>query len=150
LPNPIRRALCLIAGTLCMARTPFAAEPVVAADDAKAIRQVIEAQLAAFRANNAERAFSYASPSIRGMFGNADAFIAMVRGGYPVVYRPVTVSFMLPQIQPGTTGNDVVQRVRMTDGAGTAWLAIYSMQRQPDRSWRINGCVATRDASRTT
>jgi hypothetical protein len=150
LPNSTRRALCLFAGTLWFARTAAAAEPVVSADDAKAIRKVIEAQLAAFRADNAERAFSFASPSIRDLFGNANAFLAMVRGGYPVVYRPATVSFMLPQTQPGTTGGDVIQRVRMTDGAGTAWLAIYTMQRQPDQSWRINGCVATRDASRTT
>ena len=146
---PTRRTLCLFAGAIWLASGPGTAEPVVSTEDARAIRQVIEAQLAAFRADNAERAFSYASPSIRAMFGSADSFIAMVRGGYPVVYRPASVSFMLPETAAGATPGEVIQRVRMTDGGGAAWLAIYSMQRQPDRRWRINGCVATRDAGRT-
>jgi hypothetical protein len=148
--SPTRRTLCLFAGAVWLASRADAAEPAISSEDARAIRQVIESQLAAFRADNAERAFSYASPSIRDMFGSADSFIAMVRGGYPVVYRPATVSFMLPESTAGAAGGEVIQRVRMTDSAGTAWLAIYSMQRQPDRNWRINGCVATRDAARTT
>ena len=34
----------------------------------------------------------------------------------------------------------VVQPVRMIDGEGRAWLALYPMQRQPDGSWRTNCC----------
>ena len=145
MPDAIRRAVCGFAGTALLVGAAFAVDPPVSPDDARAMRQVIEAQLAAFQADNAEQAFSYASPSIRAQFGTADHFMAMVRGGYPVVYRPASVGFLLPHI----AGSEVIQRVRMTDIAGVAWVAIYSMQRQPDRSWRINGCVVIRDTGRT-
>ena len=36
-----------------------------------------------------------------------------------------------------------------TDRSGAAWIAIYRMQQQPDRSWRIDGCVLTRDTGVT-
>ena len=143
-----RRSLCLLAGAACLMGSAVAqrddAAPV-SPEDARDMREVIEAQLAAFAADNAERAFSYASASIREMFGTPEYFMAMVRGGYPVVYRPRTVGFLLPE----TRGSEVVQRVRMTDASGTAWLAIYNMQRQADRRWLINGCVVTRDSGRS-
>ena len=146
MPDTTRRAVCAIAGAMLFAQSIRAAEAPVSAEDARALRQVIEAQLAAFRADDAEQAFSYASPSIRDQFGTPEHFMAMVRSGYPVVYRPATVAFMLPE----RMGGEVIQRVRMTDGNGAAWLAIYGMQRQGSRGWRINGCVVTRDAGRTT
>ncbi len=141
-----RRMVCLwlgAAGVPCSVRS---AETAVATEDARGLRSVIEAQLAAFQSDNAEQAFSYASPSIREMFGTADHFLAMVRGSYPAVYRPKSVAFFVPE----PVGSEVMQRVRLTDQAGAAWLAHYSMQRQADRSWRINGCVVTRDTGRST
>ena len=51
-------------------------------------------------------------------------------------FRPARVQFLgLTEI-----GSEAVQRVRLTDGAGTLWLAYYAMQRQRDGSWRPNGC----------
>ena len=61
----------------------------------------------------------------------------MVRTGYPVVYRPASVSFL----QPEPDAKEVVQRVHLTDGQGNAWLAVYRLQRQKDKAWRIAGCV---------
>jgi len=141
--QPVRRTvLAALAGLACAAR---AAPPEVPAQDAREIRAVIEAQLAAFHADDAERAFSFASPSIRAQFVVADYFLAMVRGAYPVVYRPQTLAFLLAEVIDGGT----IQRVRMTDRSGAAWLANYRMQQQPDRSWRIDGCVVTRDTGVT-
>ncbi len=144
-----RRALAgALAGMAAMASLVcpvWAAPPAVADGDANDIRAVIEAQLAAFRADDAELAFSFASPAIRAKFGVAGYFMAMVRGAYPVVYRPESVSFLLAQI----VDDDVIQRVRMTDRGGAAWLAIYRMQRQSDRQWRIDACVVTRDNAQT-
>lgn len=141
---PIERRLWILFTTLALFAGPLRAADV-AAPDASAIRSLIEAQLAAFRADDAERAFSYASPSIRTQFGDAATFISMVRSGYPVVYRPASVAFLLPEAADG----QVIQRVRLTDASGAAWLAIYSLQRQADKSWRINGCVVARDNGRT-
>lgn len=109
--------------------------------DARAVRAVIEAQLAAFAADDAERAFSYAAPSIRETFGTAERFMTMVRRGYPVVYRPTSVRFLEP-VADGASA--LLQRVRMTDETGAAWMVVYALQRQDDRSWRITACVAAR------
>jgi hypothetical protein len=69
--------------------------------------------------------------------GTAERFMAMVRSGYPVVYRPASVTFLVPEALPDGT---VVQRVQMTDARGTPWLATYTLQLQKDKSWRISGC----------
>lgn len=136
----------MIAGaSLAVAGAVRPAQPAPSLEEARELRRVIEAQLTAFLADDAERAFSYASPSIREMFVTADYFMAMVRGKYPVVYRHRSVGFFVPE----PMGSEVAQRVRLTDQAGAPWLAVYSMQRQSDRSWRINGCVVTRDSGRS-
>lgn len=115
--------------------------------DARAIRAVVEAQLAAFAADDAERAFGYAAPSIRTMFGTAEKFIAMVRHGYPVVYRPASVAFLVAEA--GEAGK-LLQRLRMTDAAATSWDVTYELERQPDRQWRITACVAVKARGVTT
>lgn len=122
------------------------AAPKVSAADAKAVRAVIEAQLAAFAADDAEKAFSYAAPGIRAMFVTAERFLAMVREGYPVVYRQASVSFLKPE----WIESKLIQRVQMIDTAGAPWMVVYEMQRQPDKSWRIAACVAARGQARTT
>ncbi len=141
--DPARRMILGAAASLACAA--WAAPTEVSDSDAQAIRSVIQAQLAAFRADDAELAFSYASPSIREKFGVAGHFLAMVRGAYPVVRRPESVGFLLAQ----AVDDEVIQRVRMTDRNGTAWLAIYRMRRQIDHSWRIDGCIVTPDDGRT-
>lgn len=121
------------------------AEPVLAADT-KSVRSTVEAQLAAFAADDAKRAFSYAAPSIREMFGSPDRFLAMVRGSYPVVYRPATVTFLNPEWVQG----QLVQGVHLTDASGALWLAVYRLERQADKSWRISGCDVQPSAGRMT
>ncbi len=105
-------------------------------EDARAVRAVIEAQLDAFRKDDAAGAFSLATPGIRETFGSPENFMNMVRSSYAVVYRPTSVAFEAPVVIDG----QIVQPVRMTDAEGRAWLAVYPMQRQPDGSWRTNGC----------
>ena len=106
------------------------------AAEAKSVRAVIQSQLTAFAADDAARAFSFATPQLREAFGSADNFMRMVRSSYPVVYRPATVAFLKPQLDQGT----VAQAVHFTDGSGVLWLALYTLERQPDKSWRISGC----------
>ena len=36
--------------------------------------------------------------------------------------------------------DQAIQRVQMVDASGDAWLAIYSLQLQKDKTWRITGC----------
>lgn len=121
--------------------------PVCAADgDAVEIRAVIEAQLAAFAADDAAKAFSFASPAIQSMFGTPEDFLMMVRTGYPVVYRPTSVHFRPLRVVDGQP----IQVVQMSDGDGRVWFAVYKMQKQADGSWRIDGCTLRQAESRST
>ncbi len=141
----ITRALTAFALAVGLAG-PAGAEPV-SATDTEAVRATVDAQLAAFAADDAERAFSYAAPTIREAFGNsAERFITMVRSGYPVVYRPAEVVFLRPEWVDGT----LVQNVQMTDAGGRLWLAVYNLDRQLDQSWRITGCSVHPQTGRMT
>lgn len=141
-----RRSVML---TACMAMAvgaPAFAVGDVSSADAKAVRALIEAQLAAFANDDASKAFSLAAPAIQTMFVNADRFLAMVRQSYPVVYRPASVSFL----QPERIDGKLIQRVQMADADGAPWMVVYELERQADRSWRIAGCVAARGQGRST
>ena len=131
-----RIATFLFALFLAAAPLLATAQGSIAPDDARAVREVIEAQLDAFRKDDGARAFSLATPGIRDKFGSPENFMDMVRSSYAVVYRPQSVAFDTPVVVDG----DIVQPVRMTDAEGRAWIALYPMQRQPDGSWRTNGC----------
>ena len=141
-------AMSRFLGALLLAFAPhFApAQDTVPPEDARAVRAVIQAQLDAFRRDDAERAFSLATPGIRATFGDAETFMDMVRRSYSVVYRPSSVAFEAPLV----IGGELLQPVRLTDAEGRAWLAIYPMQRQPDGSWRTNGCELARLAGTQT
>lgn len=130
----------LAALLLALAPNFAPAQDAVPPADARAVRAVIEEQLEAFRRDDAERAFSLATPGIRATFGDAETFMDMVRRDYAVVYRPGGVAFEAPLV----IGGELLQPVRLTDAAGRGWLAIYPMQRQPDGSWRTNGCQLMR------
>ena len=105
--------------------------------DRGAIRAVIESQLAAFRRDDGAAAFAFASPTIQQMFLNPDVFMEMVRTGYRPVYRPREVEFR----ELVTEGGEPVQRVFLVGPDGAPAMALYFMQRQPDGTWRINGCI---------
>ena len=49
-----------------------------------------------------------------------------------------------------TVNGDIVQRVELIGPDGKPALALYVMQRQPDGSWKINGCFLTASEQRTT
>ena len=113
----------------------------VSNDDARAIREVIRAQLKAIAADDAVLAFSYASPSIRSQFGDASTFMMMVHQGYPMLIRPTATVFLQPDpVEPG-----VMQQVHVLDEDGRSWRATYHVQLQPDKKWLINGCVVEPD-----
>jgi Domain of unknown function (DUF4864) len=119
-----------------------AASPGLA--DERAIRAVVEGQLAAFVNDDARKAYSFAAPNVRQAIGSAEAFMSMVRRDYPAVYRPASVAFLKPEGQ----GDEVLQRVQMIDAAGNAWLAVYSLQRQKSKLWLITGCVLQKNEGR--
>ncbi len=115
------------------------AVPVSAADQ-QAIRQVVTSQLDAFRRDAGDDAYRYASPNIQKMFGSAAQFMARVRQAYPAVYRPRSFEFD----RLVTIDGQIVQRVMLVGPDGAPALALYTMEREPDGTWRIDGCILTR------
>jgi hypothetical protein len=111
--------------------------PAVSGADRTAIVEIISRQLEAFQRDDGEQAFSYASPTIQGMFGSPANFMQMVRDGYAPVYRPRGVKFL----DLTTIDSKLTQRVLLVGPDGAAVMALYFMQQQRDGSWRINGCV---------
>ena len=116
----MRRRAALFALVAMLAATPAATEP--GADDA-AIRQVIDAQIAAFEADDFTAAFDFASPAIRRMFQSPERFGRMVRQGYPMVHRPAEYRFL----ESRARGDATLQRVLVTDATGRIHLLEYEM-----------------------
>ena len=108
--------------------------PARAEDPQAAIRDVISDQIAAFEHDDFATAFTYASPMIRQLFGSPDRFGAMVRQGYPMVWRPGEVRFAALDQRDGRT----LQRVMVTDEAGVLHVLEYEMV-TVDGAWRIDG-----------
>ncbi len=113
------------------------AEELNEADRAQ-FQRIISEQIEAFRADNGAKAYGFAAPSLHQIFPTADVFMDMVKRAYPPVYRPQSFRF-------GETGNDPLgrpsQKVTLVGPDGKTYEALYSMQRQPDGTWRIQGCT---------
>ena len=130
----------ILAGAMALAAT----RPALAQDsggDRAAIQGMIQDQISAFQRDDGPAAYRHASPTIQGLFPSIDQFMAMVRGGYMPVYRPQSVVF--GQLKQGPTGP--VQEVFITGPDGQQWLAEYTLQQQPDGTWRINGVRLKKD-----
>ncbi len=104
------------------------------------IQSVITEQLRAFQADDFATAFTFASPMIQQIFGDPERFGAMVKNGYPMVWRPSDVKFG----KFFTNGGRFVQIVYLTDQAGRSFEAAYEMV-ETDGIWEING-VSIREA----
>jgi len=117
-----------------------AEDPAVGPVDTAAIRAVISHQLGAFLRDDQTAAFADASPTIQQIFHDPETFMQMVRSAYQPVYRSSSVAFR----ELGMVEGRLVQRVYMVGPDGIAVLADYEMQRQPDGTWRINGCSIER------
>ena len=103
-------------------------------------RALIEQQLDAFARDDAEGAYALATPGIKAIFTDSETFMAMVRQGYAPVYRHRSVEF-------GTfveDGDKIEQSLTIVDEDNNVWNAIYYLERQPDGTWRTNGCLLTK------
>jgi hypothetical protein len=130
------RLLGIVYLVLGLAAGAGAQQPAVSAADRDAIRSTIESQVEAFRRDDGEAAFGYASPTIRRLFGTPDIFMEMVRQGYQPVYRPRVFDFAEIVLLHG----QVTQKVKVVGPDGRPVTAYYPMTQLPDGTWRIDGC----------
>jgi hypothetical protein len=105
-----------------------------AAQDSDAIEDVIANQLSAFNDRDVETAWSFASPMIRGLFGNPQNFGMMVEQGYPMVWTNADVQFLeLREI-----AGQFYQQVMVRDAGGQRHVMEYAMV-ETAAGWLING-----------
>jgi len=137
--NPrFQRLLSLFAAVLCAGAFHLqAAAGPMTDDDADKVRGIIVSQLTALADDDADAAFQTATPEVREAIGSSGRFLALVRGAYPMVYRPASVSFHKPEAEEGSG----LQLVEITDSNDKSWLALFAVEKQPDNSWRISGCL---------
>ena len=103
-------------------------------EQADAIENTIRSQIAAIQADNWEQAFTFASPTIQGIFKSPYNFSEMVKRGYPMVWRPKDVrTGELVQTPRG-----LMQTMIFVDQQNRLYIADYLMQ-EVDGQWRING-----------
>jgi uncharacterized membrane protein YedE/YeeE len=114
---------------------PASAQDAVSPADTQATRSVIDDQINAFKAGDGARAYSHAGPGIKQTFTTVERFITMVQTGYMPLYAPQSYQFGRNALISGL----VFQELLVTDADGKVWQAVYTLQRQPDGTWKITG-----------
>ena len=98
------------------------------------IESTISGQFEAFKADDFEGAFAYASPNLQMMFQSTENFKRMVTTGYPMVWKHAEVRFL----DRRADGSRFYQVVQVVDPKGFTHLLGYLME-QTDAGWRIGG-----------
>jgi Domain of unknown function (DUF4864) len=132
---PPARPLLFVAVALltCVASAPAQIDP-----DVEAAGRAVLQQLEAFRRDDFDSAFGFASSQIRQLFDRL-RFEAMVRNGYPEIARSASALIAGGERRDGGI---VYLLVRVRGANGQRVEAVYEMVLEHG-AWRING-VATR------
>jgi ABC-type transporter MlaC component len=118
-----------------------AAPHLTAAPVKRELAAVIEAQLAAFRANDYAKAYTFAATEIQGLFP-VTQFETMVKQAYPVIAQSKTATFGLAF----DTGDEAVVTVRVENASKTSVEYQYLLKKQ-NGEWKINGVSETKGGS---
>jgi hypothetical protein len=137
--------LVLFAGLWAGVKAGMAAHDDPSEADWESIRAVITSQLDAFQRDDADAAFSFASPGIQKQFHTPGEFMNMVRTGYGAVYRPGTVRFL----EHFVLSEQPVQPLEIVTPDDLVLIAFYIMERQPDGNWKIAGCALGASSARS-
>jgi Domain of unknown function (DUF4864) len=116
--------------------TSVAAIDALTTADAIAIHEAVRTQMEALSNDDAGSAFELTTQEKRHMIGSPDNFLRMMKEEYSPIYRHQNVIFSSPEVVDG----DAVQVVRVTDGSGKVWLALFWMLQEDDGRWKIDGC----------
>ena len=139
--RPIPSFVRAIAALAFAAGLGLPAAAAQAGGDPSAIQSVIQSQIDAFRQDDGATAYGFASPTIQQIFPSVGAFMDMVRGQYGPVYRPRSVTF--GPLADSPYGPQ--QKVYLVGPDGKSWVALYTLERQPDGTWKIDSCVLLPD-----
>ena len=127
----------LAAVVMCWWTVTAHAEPSSAHISTAAVKQeltsVIDAQLAAFRANDYRKAYTFAAGMIKEMFP-AEQFETMVKTGYPLIAGSAKAEYGMSF----DTGEEAVVNVTVEGADGKQTQYQYLLKKE-DGAWKING-----------
>ena len=127
----------VVAVVLLHSSSVFAAENSwPTAKDWSDIRQVIQTQLDAFQRDDGEASYALAAPSVKQRFPTPEAFNKMVRDNYSPIYNLREVKFLTPSIAQGR----ILQGIQFLSEENQLLLAVFTLERQEDKSWKIKAC----------
>ena len=115
----------------------------ITVDEENEIKSIVNQQLEAFKNDDFEKAYSFASPTIKKMFSSPEVFRKMVIGGYQAVYRPQSIKIGSVEIIKGVA----TLKVYLVDPNGEFVTANYLMEQQEDGEWLIGGCILSKAES---
>jgi hypothetical protein len=110
--------------------------------DVEAAGAVVLQQLEAFRRDDFDTAFTFASRTIHDLF-DRERFETMVRDGYPEIARSARAT--IDGSRRGDAG-EIYLFVRVHGANGRTVEAVYELVNEAGR-WRINGVVTRPDSS---
>jgi len=129
--------LGVVVATLAVASVAFAQPGEVA----KAAAEPIMKQLEAFRRDDYDIAYIFASTEVRRMF-DREAFERMVKGGYPEIARSASASIVGSVLAPNGL---VYLTLKIRGSNGKSIEALYELVLQ-NGQWKINGVTAKPDS----
>lgn len=141
------RLVALLVTLVLAGAAPAHAQAGLSEADQTAIRGVIAGQLQAFREDDGPRAYGFAAPGIQLLFPTHQIFMKMVREGYPPVYRAAEFEFRDIEALPEGRW---LQHVLIVGADGAVVMALYTMELQPDGTWKIAGCILAPSNEATT
>jgi predicted DNA-binding protein (UPF0251 family) len=133
---PLLAALCI-----CTMLAPSTV-PAQVDLDVRAATEIVLRQLEAFRLDDYDAAYAYASATIRQTFDRA-AFERMVRDGYPEIARSVSAVVADATLAPN---GSVLLRLRILGANGRRVEALYALVFEDGR-FHVDGVITTPDPS---
>jgi hypothetical protein len=116
-----------------------------AEDPVAQAQAVIAGQIAALMHDDADTAYSFASPGIQSLYPDKNVFLSMVQKEYEAVYHAGTYAFGRSKLVGG--GEVVLQEVMISAKEGKDWTAIYELRLMDDGAYKVNGVRMIRNTA---
>ena len=116
----------------------YSARPLPSHD--RAIRLTISQHIAAFQRRDTQAAWALASPNLQARFTSPNGYMAMAEAHYPALFEAQNFDFNARDKRLGQYKQTRVQNLFLTDQRGKGYWVAFTMQKQPDGSWKIAGC----------
>ena len=124
---------------LSLVFTMLAVGPIIAQEGENAWREAVNGQIEAFRSGDAETALEFAGAAFHETYSDAERFLADIeRAGYGPIVTSRTHSFGSFRELSDTV---VLQVVNLVGPDQSLYEAVYQMQDEPERGWRVQGVV---------